>query len=105
MLIVVLLVLACLPTTHARQVETADKHARAALANMPHTGRVPADFVPKHWVISTQAKGDLDGDGITDYAFSVTPNKDDPATKALTDEDGYLPPTHLIADPRPKRRR
>lgn len=78
------------------QAETADKNARAALATMPRSGRTPSSFVPGHWIIYAQAKGDLNGDGIADHALSITPNKDDPATKALEDADGYLPPTYLI---------
>lgn len=88
--------IACVPAAHAAQAETADKNARAALSILPRAARAPADFVPKHWKIDSQAKGDLNGDGITDHALSLTPDKDDPATKALADADGYLPPTHLI---------
>ncbi len=39
-----------------------------AAKNLPVEGRALTDFLPKGWTVETQARGDLNGDGVADLA-------------------------------------
>lgn len=51
------------------------KSMREALNKIPLEASRPEDFVPASWAINSQAEGDLNGDGLKDYALDVTPKE------------------------------
>nr|MDQ3819887.1 hypothetical protein [Acidobacteriota bacterium] len=46
-----------------------------ALDKIPLEASRPEDFVPAGWAINSQTQGDLNGDGLKDYALDVTPKE------------------------------
>ena len=48
-----------------------------ALLQMPETGVKPEDFVPPHWAILQRAEGDMNADGIKDWAFILALDEKD----------------------------
>jgi hypothetical protein len=65
-----------------------------ALTQMPEAGAKPEDFVPPHWKITTRAEGDLNSDGVKDYAFALELDTDDAkyidALKKLDEDDSWI---------------
>lgn len=50
-----------------------DRAFQEALKKMPAEANRPEDFVPAGWEVHSQAAGDLNGDGIKDYALDISP--------------------------------
>jgi hypothetical protein len=48
-----------------------------ALSQMPEIGAKPEDFVPPHWAILQRVEGDMNADGIKDWAFILAPDEKD----------------------------
>jgi len=48
-----------------------------ALLQMPEIGARPEDFVPQHWAILQRVEGDMNTDGIKDWAFILVPDEKD----------------------------
>ncbi|MFN2453635.1 MAG: hypothetical protein ABR577_05395 [Pyrinomonadaceae bacterium] len=71
-----------------------------ALQQMPETGRGPEDFVAPHWMILNRAEGDLNADGIKDFAFILTLDEEDTkyieSLKKLDEDDGWIYQTFII---------
>jgi hypothetical protein len=71
-----------------------------ALMQMPEKGDRPEDFVPPHWSIFSRAEGDLNADGIKDYAFILTLNQQDTKyieqLRKLDENDLWLDETFII---------
>ena len=55
-----------------------------SVKDLPTEGKSLADFVPKGWTVEDQAKGDLDGDGVSDIAaILVQSGSEDEMERAL----------------------
>lgn len=53
------------------------KEIEAAIKKIPLEGSKPQDFVPSSWEIFSQAEGDLNADGLKDYALDILPKTED----------------------------
>jgi len=73
------LVCLCLAGFAEAQVESTGKtkEIEAAVRKIPLEGNKPEDFVPADWEIFSQAVGDLNGDGLNDYALNILPKTED----------------------------
>lgn len=65
-----------------------------ALKQLPEMGGKPEDFLPQHWKILNRAEGDLNADGIKDFAFILTLDEKDTkyidSLKKLDEDDGWI---------------
>jgi len=50
-----------------------------ALSQLPEMGTKPEDFVPPHWTIMQRVEGDMNADGIKDWAFILVLDEKDTA--------------------------
>jgi hypothetical protein len=71
-----------------------------ALAAMPEAGAKPEDFVPPHWTITDRVEGDLNADGIRDFAFTMMLDEKDTkyleSLKKLSREDWWTDRVFII---------
>lgn len=71
-----------------------------ALAKVPETGARPEDYVPPHWTITDRAEGDLNGDGIEDFAFTLMLDEKDAkyieSLKQLSPDASWIDQTFII---------
>jgi hypothetical protein len=75
-----------------------EKALGEALKKMPGEAKRPEDFVPAGWEIYSQTEGDLNGDGLNDYALDITP-------KGARNESFYAAVVVLFAEGGGKLRR
>ena len=75
-LAVALMLIGFSATARAQDSSAADDKAMSeALKKLPGKARKAEDFVPPGWEIYSQAEGDLNGDGLTDYALDIWPKE------------------------------
>ncbi len=71
-----------------------------ALARMQETGARPEDYVPPHWTITDRAEGDLNGDGIKDFAFTLMLDEKDAkyieTLKQINPDASWIDQTFII---------
>lgn len=71
-----------------------------ALSQMPEMAPKPEDYVPPHWEITDRAEGDLNADGIKDFAFTMMLNEKDTAyiesLKKLYKDSSWIDKTFII---------
>jgi len=71
-----------------------------ALSQMPETGGRAEDFVPPHWTIFNRAEGDLNTDGVKDFAFTLILDEQDSiyidALKKLDQDDSWINDAFII---------
>lgn len=51
------------------------QNGKIDVSNIPASGNRPADFAPRGWKVEDAVKGDLNGDGKTDYAIKLVEAK------------------------------
>ncbi|MDQ3819886.1 MAG: hypothetical protein M3362_19735 [Acidobacteriota bacterium] len=72
-----------------------------ALARMPETGAAPENYVPPHWTIADRAEGDLNADGIKDFAITLMLDEKDTkyieSLKQLNPDDSWIDRAFIIA--------
>jgi hypothetical protein len=72
-----------------------------ALSQIPETAPKPEDYVPPHWRITDRAEGDLNADGIKDFAFTMMLDEKDTAYIAslekLYKDSSWIDKTFIIA--------
>jgi hypothetical protein len=65
-------------------VEAKAGEERLPVKRLPHTGNSLQRFVPSGWIVEERAAGDLNGDGVADYAAILVQGKPD------FDKDGVV---------------
>ena len=66
------------------------KRVAAAVKQIPQRGQLTKDFVPKGWEVYGESKGDLNGDGISDAALTLTlPLEEAEKLREPSDADDY----------------
>jgi hypothetical protein len=78
-LLIAILVLIPLPGVDAKAGEE-----RLLVQRIPHRGNSLHDFLPPGWVVEERASGELNGDGVSDFAAILVQGKPD------FDKDGVV---------------
>lgn len=85
---------------HARLNGLRQLEIGKALMHMPEKGDRPEDFVPPHWSIFSRTEGDLNADGIKDFAFILTLDEKDARyieqLRKLDENDLWIDETFII---------
>ena len=72
-----------------------------ALSQMPEKGERAEDYVPPHWTITDRAEGDLNADGIRDFAFTMMIDEQDTkyieSLRMLNRDASWIDKTFIIA--------
>lgn len=79
---------------HARLRGLREVEIGKALSQMAGVGAKPEDFVPPHWKIFSRAEGDLNADGVADFAFILTLDERDTkyveSLSRLDEDDSWI---------------
>lgn len=73
------------------------ERVKKAIEQIPLEGRTTQDFVPKGWNVWSEAKGDLNGDGLEDAALTLSLSSEDiEKMKAKGGDDFEWPPYIVV---------
>lgn len=73
------------------------ERVKKAIEQIPVEGRAPKDFVPKGWMVYSEAEGDLNGDGLADHALTFSLNTEDKEKLNPENSDSFEAPPYIVA--------
>jgi hypothetical protein len=77
-------------------VKAQTERARKAIEQIPLEGRATGDFVPRGWVVQSEAEGDLNGDGLADHALTLSLSPEDKEKLNANNSDTYEAPPYIV---------